>query len=96
MLVKENIAGILTEISTDMDPADYIDIGLGLNVNICFQRFSEQIKEKATSLLIETRNVFSRNEVVQAYLEWYEKYYDLFKNKYLNKSWKDGTNLLIS
>ena len=80
ILVKgKKLAGILTEISTEMDAVNYILVGLGLNVNIAPESFPEEIREKATSLFIETGERFPRVKLMRAYLEQFEKYYEMFK-----------------
>ena len=59
ILVKgKKLAGILTEISTEMDAVNYIVVGLGLNVNT--PKFPAEIRGIATSILIETGEFFSR------------------------------------
>lgn len=78
ILVKgKKIAGILTEISTEMDAIDYIVVGLGLNVNT--GNFPGDIKKKATSVFIETGKPFPRLTLIKEYLKLYEKYYGIFK-----------------
>lgn len=52
------MSGILTEMGPS---ADYVVIGIGLNVNI--PEFPDQLREKATSLLMECGRTFSREEV---------------------------------
>jgi BirA family biotin operon repressor/biotin-[acetyl-CoA-carboxylase] ligase len=75
----KKIAGILTEISTEMDSVDYIVVGLGLNVNTPKGNFTQDIREKATSILVETGKPFSRIKLLQACLQWYELYYERFQ-----------------
>jgi BirA family biotin operon repressor/biotin-[acetyl-CoA-carboxylase] ligase len=74
----KKLAGILTEIGTQGDSIDYVVVGLGLNVNM--PRFPDDIRDKATSMLIETGKRFSRVNVIREYLKWYEAYYEVFKN----------------
>ncbi len=50
------IGGILLE----MDASDYMVIGLGINVNSNSERFPKEIREKTTSVLMETGKPFSR------------------------------------
>lgn len=91
------IAGILTEISTEMDAIDYIVVGLGLNVNMPFESFPEEIREKATSILMVTGKRFSRIRLIQAYLRWYEKYYGMYKSgdfDSIMKRWKEFADII--
>lgn len=80
ILIKgRKLAGILTEIATEMDAVNYILVGLGLNVNTPAESFPEEIREKATSIFIETGEQFSRTRLIRACLEQFEKYYAMFK-----------------
>ncbi len=80
ILVKgKKLAGILTEITSEMDAVNYIVVGLGLNVNTPAENFSEEIRKTATSIYIETGKPFSRAGLVQAYFQQFEKYYGMYK-----------------
>jgi len=76
----KKLAGILTEISTDMDAVNYIIVGLGLNVNAQLEDLPKEIRKTATSILIETGKQFPRVKLIQHYLKLYEIFYDMFKN----------------
>ncbi|MBN1829984.1 MAG: biotin--[acetyl-CoA-carboxylase] ligase [Deltaproteobacteria bacterium] len=71
------IAGILTEISTGMDLIDYVVVGTGINVNIPRDAFPQEISERASSLLAETRRTYSRTSILQAYVERFDRNYRL-------------------
>ncbi|MBN2255066.1 MAG: biotin--[acetyl-CoA-carboxylase] ligase [Deltaproteobacteria bacterium] len=73
----KKLAGILTEISTEMDAVDYVVIGLGINVNTV--SFPSEIRENATSILIETGKEHSRSSLMKDFLKWFEEYYELFQ-----------------
>ena len=91
----KKLAGILTEIGTQGDSIDYVVVGLGLNVNT--PRFPEDIRDKATSMLIETGKRFSRVKVIREYLKWYEAYYEVFKHigfEPVRKRWRELTNMI--
>jgi BirA family biotin operon repressor/biotin-[acetyl-CoA-carboxylase] ligase len=93
----KKIAGILTEISTEMDGVDYIVVGLGLNVNTPSESFPEEISGGATSILMETGKQFPRAPLVRAYLEWYEKYYEMFKKDgfgSIMRRWKELADIV--
>jgi len=91
----KKIAGILTEMSTEMDSIDHIVVGLGLNVNT--PDFPDDIRETATSIFIETGKHFPRVRFIQEYLKWYEEYYEIFKRTGFEpviKRWKELTNMI--
>lgn len=79
LLNGKKIAGILTEISTEMDRIDYIVVGLGLNVNTPPQSFPQELQETAGSIRTETGKPFSRLALLRAILISYENCYDTFK-----------------
>lgn len=80
ILVKnKKLVGILTEISTEMDAVNYILVGFGVNVNTPTQDFPPEISGIATSIFVETGKVQSRLKLLQACLEQFETYYNMFK-----------------
>jgi BirA family biotin operon repressor/biotin-[acetyl-CoA-carboxylase] ligase len=82
ILIKgRKVAGILTEISTEMDRIDYVVIGVGINVNTPRESLHPDIRQTATSILMETGKPFPRIALLRAYLEWLEIYYEAFKTK---------------
>ena len=95
MVKGKKLAGILTEISTEMDSINYIVVGLGLNVNT--PDFPRELEKRATSMLIETEKNFSRIKLLRAYLEQFEKYYKLFTSNHFRlimKRWKELTEII--
>ncbi len=93
----KKIAGILTEISSEMDVIDYIVVGLGLNVNTLPDKFTEDLKKQSTSVLIETGEPFSRVKLVQAFLHWFERYYDILTTRGFTsiiKRWRELADII--
>jgi len=91
----KKIAGILTEISAEMDTIDYVVVGLGLNVST--PRFPDDIREKATSILIETGKHLARLGFIREYLKTYEEYYEIFKGigfEPVLKRWKELADIV--
>ena len=91
----KKIGGILTEISAERDAIDYVVVGLGLNVNT--RRFPDDIREKATSILIETGKRFSRVGFMRGYLKRYEEYYENCKRtgfEPFRKRWREHTDII--
>jgi len=70
------IAGILTELSTDMDAVNHVIIGFGVNVNIPHEAFPDELKEKASSLLAKSGKSHSRCRITQLFLKRFEHHYD--------------------
>ncbi|MFH1083749.1 MAG: biotin--[acetyl-CoA-carboxylase] ligase [Pseudomonadota bacterium] len=91
----KKIAGILTEISTEMDAIDYVVVGLGMNVNI--PHFPDEITDTATSILIETGEPFSRVNIVREYLRRQEEYCRMLRVsgfKPILTRWKELANIV--
>jgi BirA family biotin operon repressor/biotin-[acetyl-CoA-carboxylase] ligase len=91
------IAGILTEISTEMDRIDYVVIGVGVNVNTPHENLPPDIRNTATSVLMETGKPFPRIVLLRAYLEWLEIYYETFTTKGFDpvmKRWKHLSDII--
>lgn len=59
----KKLCGILTEMSAEMEKINFVVTGIGINVNE--DNFSDELKEKATSLFIETGKKFKRAEVIR-------------------------------
>lgn len=68
------VAGILTEMSAELDDVHHVVLGIGINVNI--PSFPEEIAEIATSLSREGGQNVSRRRLLQAFLEYFESWYD--------------------
>ncbi len=93
----KKLAGILTEISTEMDAIDYVVVGIGLNVNIPLESFPEDIREIATSILIEKGSHFPRIDIIRAILHCFEKYYKQLKQigfEPIIKQWKALSDMI--
>ena len=72
----KKICGILTEMSMQIECMNYLVIGCG--VNIRNESFPEEIKDRATSVLLEGGNLVSYSELAVGILEQFEVYYQLF------------------
>lgn len=70
------IAGILTEMSSEIDYINYLVIGVGINVNT--DDFPEELKEKAVSLKRLTGEKIDRAGLIAACIKEFEHYYERF------------------
>ena len=75
MLNNKKICGILTQTNTQGEKINYILISMGFNVNET--RFSEEVKDIATSLKNEYEKEFDRKEIISKILENIEKEIDI-------------------
>ncbi len=72
---RKKLAGILTEMSMELDAVDYVIVGLGLNINTPADAFHDDIQEIATSVLAEAASPFSRISLLRAILSRFEAHY---------------------
>ena len=71
----KKLAGILTEMSAQVDYINHVTVGVGINVNV--QNFPEEI-QTATSLLSETGTQTKRAPVIAAVMKHFEENYKIF------------------
>ena len=90
----KKICGILTEMTAEAEHISSIVVGIGINVNT--KSFNDDIKDKATSLYIESGKSFLRKEILCSVLEIFEKYYIDYLDSGLNKIIDDYNNLCIN
>jgi BirA family biotin operon repressor/biotin-[acetyl-CoA-carboxylase] ligase len=72
------IAGILLEMSGEVDRADYLIVGIGINLNIRKVDFPEAIGVNSTSLLEEAGREIAATDVLIEVLNTLDKYYHEF------------------
>lgn len=77
ILKGKKLCGILTEMSAEMDKINFVVTGIGINVNE--DSFSEELRDKATSLILETGRKFNRAEIIRVCAKKILQYYDKFR-----------------
>lgn len=82
---NKKVAGILTEISTELDVIKFVILGVGVNVNT--EEFLPELQKTATSLRIESGRVISRIELACEIMLSLENYYNLL----ISQKWDDIT-----
>ena len=73
MYNNKKLAGILTETVILKERVEKIFIGIGINVNQ--EKFPDELRNKATSLKREFKREFSKDEILQKFLEIFEVEY---------------------
>jgi BirA family biotin operon repressor/biotin-[acetyl-CoA-carboxylase] ligase len=64
----KKVAGILTELSAELDRVKYVVLGIGVDVNLAETEFPPELRDSATSLEIETDKPVSRPGLAAAML----------------------------
>lgn len=82
---NKKVCGILTEMSAELDGIHYVVIGVGINVNQT--QLAEDIRDKATSLYLESGEQINRSRLVARVMHYFEEEYALFEHNW------DLTNL---
>lgn len=75
---SRKLAGVLTELDTELDRVRHVIVGIGVNVNMEASDFPEELKDKATSLRILTGKPVDRVRLVQTILDVLEARYQSF------------------
>lgn len=75
---SKKVCGILTEMSAEMGAVNYVILGIGVNVST--ESFPNDISEVATSLYLESGELFSRVALVERILRKFETEYQMFLN----------------
>jgi BirA family biotin operon repressor/biotin-[acetyl-CoA-carboxylase] ligase len=64
----KKVAGILTELSAELDRVRHVILGIGVDVNLGAGEFPPELRKLATSLKIESGRMISRAELATAIL----------------------------
>jgi BirA family transcriptional regulator, biotin operon repressor / biotin---[acetyl-CoA-carboxylase] ligase len=78
LLNGKKVTGILTELEAEADRINSIIIGMGINVNQTNEDFPNELKEIATSILIEKGEKVSRADLIKGIFVKLEKLYLLY------------------
>ncbi|HZK25585.1 MAG TPA: biotin--[acetyl-CoA-carboxylase] ligase [Oscillospiraceae bacterium] len=71
----KKLAGILTEVSAEIERLHYVVVGLGLNANVSLSQLPAEVETIATSILAETKRPLRRAEWIQTFLQRFEAAY---------------------
>jgi len=81
LIGSRKICGSLIELSTEMDRVRFVVVGIGLNVNMGEKEMNDEIRDKATSLFMETKKHFERTAVCGMLLDNLERYYEISRGQ---------------
>jgi len=93
----KKVCGVLSQIKTAVSEVDFIVLGMGINVNISYNQFPEEIRNLATSLAIETGREISRQELIISLYENITKWYkQLIQNGFgpIKEKWRSLTPMI--
>lgn len=75
LLEGRKVAGILTELSAELDRVKHVILGMGIDVNLDTTDFPSAMRKTATSLKIETGHALNRAKLAVAVLNELERDY---------------------
>ncbi len=78
-IAGKKVAGILTELSSELDRVNFVIVGVGLNVNQTRSDFPRALRSKGTSLALESKHKCHRAEILALFLKEFEHFYLQFK-----------------
>jgi BirA family biotin operon repressor/biotin-[acetyl-CoA-carboxylase] ligase len=81
LLNGKKIAGVLTELSAELDRIKYVILGIGVDVNLGSGDLPADLRKMATSLRIEAGRTFRRADLAAAILGELEKDYGRIRNQ---------------
>jgi BirA family biotin operon repressor/biotin-[acetyl-CoA-carboxylase] ligase len=79
LIAGQKVAGILTELSAEIDRVDYVIVGIGVNINQKKSDFPEELKKTATSVRIGAKEKINRAEFLHRLLKNIEIEYNIFR-----------------
>ena len=71
----KKVAGILTEMSAELDRVKHVILGIGVDVNLAAGEFPAELRKQSTSLRIETGETVDRAELAVAILHEFDRDY---------------------
>jgi BirA family biotin operon repressor/biotin-[acetyl-CoA-carboxylase] ligase len=78
ILNGKKVCGILTEMNAELTNINYVIMGIGINVNLDIEDYTEEVRKCATSLKIETGKSINRKELLARFLNNFEDLYEEF------------------
>jgi BirA family transcriptional regulator, biotin operon repressor / biotin---[acetyl-CoA-carboxylase] ligase len=94
---NKKVAGILTEMNSELDKVNYVIPGIGINVNTEISNLPDLVKDTATSLSFECGREVSRIAVIKRFFVELETVYEKFLAlgfSSIRDEWKSLTNTL--
>ncbi len=97
MVADRKLGGILTEMKTDANGINYAVIGIGININLAGPDMPDNIRETATSVMLQTGQPQSRTlyalEIIKSLDCWYAILLESGKGRVID-AWKSLSSTL--
>ncbi|MBU7007832.1 biotin--[acetyl-CoA-carboxylase] ligase [Phosphitispora fastidiosa] len=92
LISGRKLAGILTEMSAEIDRVNYVIVGIGVNVNLDSEKLAEGLSETATFIEKESCGQVSRLRLLSGILDRFDVLYEEFINGHFSSIlslWKE-------
>ncbi len=77
----KKVSGILLESNAEDERLKYAIAGIGVSANLAPDDYPEELRDKATSLFIESGKIVDREKLICCFLEQFEHLYDLYHDQ---------------
>lgn len=77
----KKLAGVLTESSSSSERIEFVILGIGVNVNFTLESMPDAIRERATSLLISSESVTSREDFLRRLIHDLDRCYGILEER---------------
>lgn len=97
LINNKKVCGILLQAKIANGEISFIVLGIGINVNIAYNQLSEEIRDSATSLSMESGGEISRQELIISLYENLGKWYKQLLQKGFNpikQKWLELTPMI--
>lgn len=81
LLEGRKVAGLLNELSAEMEGIHHVVLGIGVNLNMTEDQFPDDLRYPATSLLLHTGNTVCRLAFAQELYRQLDELYHLFNTR---------------
>jgi len=75
----KKLAGILTEVNCGTESVEFVILGIGVNVNYPVDLMPEEIRQRATSVLVERQSKVSREDLLWRLIQDLDRCYGEFE-----------------
>jgi BirA family biotin operon repressor/biotin-[acetyl-CoA-carboxylase] ligase len=104
LLNGQKVAGLLNEMSAETDTIHCVVLGIGVNINMLREQFPSDLRQPATSLLLEKGTTVSRVDFTRALLTSLDMLYDDYlchgfpaiREEWLSRSTIQGRRVRVS
>jgi BirA family biotin operon repressor/biotin-[acetyl-CoA-carboxylase] ligase len=100
----KKVAGLLNEMSAETDKINFVVLGIGVNLNMTAEQFPDDLRNPATSLLLEWGKVVNRVDFARCMLEELDSLYQEFlrsgfsqvRHEWLERSRLEGEPVTVA